>query len=224
MADRRLLTDRFLRSLPPAPRGQRAEVFDARLPGFGIRVSDAADADPTRRGKAAKITFILFARFAKGADPTRRTIGTYGAVTLEDARRIAGEWRSSIAKGVDPAVIEREAREKEERERALRIRHAFGAVAEDFITGKLKHERKRRVIERDFRAVFVKAWRDRPLREITTLDVLEIINGKKRTAPQAARSLLVLIRRFFNWAIDQQIYGITASPCARLTSARIIGR
>ena len=44
MADRRLLTDRFLRALPPAPKGQRIEVFDARLPGFGIRVSDIKDA------------------------------------------------------------------------------------------------------------------------------------------------------------------------------------
>jgi len=104
MADkknRRLLTDRFLRSLPPAPRGPRVEVFDARLPCFGIRISDAKDADPARRGKAGKITFILYARFAPGAAPARRTIGVYGAdaMRLEDARRIAGEWRSQIARG-----------------------------------------------------------------------------------------------------------------------------
>ena len=50
MADHRLLTDRYLRALPPAPKGQRVEIFDARLPGFGIRVTDAVDADPARRG------------------------------------------------------------------------------------------------------------------------------------------------------------------------------
>ena len=82
MADRRLITDRFLKSLPPAPRGQRVEVFDARLPGFGIRVSDTKDADPARRGKAGTISFILYARFSSGAAPTRRVIGTYGAITL----------------------------------------------------------------------------------------------------------------------------------------------
>ena len=37
MTDRRMITDRFLRSLRPAPRGQRIEVFDTRVPGFGIR-------------------------------------------------------------------------------------------------------------------------------------------------------------------------------------------
>ena len=92
MADRRLLTDRFLRSLPPAPRGQRVEVFDARLPGFGIRVTDAVDADPSRRGKAGRISFLLYCRFSPGAAPSRRIIGTYGAITLEEARRTAGEW------------------------------------------------------------------------------------------------------------------------------------
>ena len=126
MADRRLLTDRFLRSLPPAPHGQRVEVFDARLPGFGIRVTDAVDADPSRRGKAGRISFLLYCRFSPGAAPSRRIIGTYGAITLEEARRTAGEWRSLIAKGLDPARIEAEAREKADRERALRIRHSFG--------------------------------------------------------------------------------------------------
>ena len=89
-----MITDRFLKSLRPAPRGQRVEVFDARVPGFGIRISDSKDADPARRGKAGRITFVLYARFAADAAPTRRVIGVYGAMTLEQARRIAGEWRS----------------------------------------------------------------------------------------------------------------------------------
>ena len=73
MTDRRMITDRFLKSLRPAPRGQRIEVFDARVPGFGIRVSDSKDGDPARRGKAGRITFMLYASFAAGTAPTRRT-------------------------------------------------------------------------------------------------------------------------------------------------------
>ena len=199
MATKRLITDRFLRALAPAPRGERIEVWDSRVPGFGIRVSDIKDADPARRGKAGKIAFVLYARFGAGAAPTRRVIGTYGAITLEDARRTAGEWRSLIDKGIDPAVIEAEAAEKAARERAARIKHSFGNVAEAFIADKLAQERRGKNAERDFRANFVAAWRDRPISEITTLDVLELINKKKRTAPQMARALLVLIRRFFNW-------------------------
>ena len=223
MADKRLLTDRLLKSLPPSPRGQRVEVFDSRVPGFGIRVSDIKDADPARRGKAGRISFVLFARFSPGAAPTRRTIGTYGAITLEQARSTAGEWRSLIAKGIDAEVVEATAREEAERERALRIRHSFGNAAEAFIADKLAHERSGKAVERDFRAYFVAAWRDRPISEITKYDVLEVINAKKRTAPQMARHLLVVIKRFFNWCVDQHIYGLEHSPCDRLIRAKIIG-
>jgi len=70
MTVRRLLTDRYLRALPPAPPGQRVEVYDARLPGFGIRVSDTKDVDPSRRGKAGRVAFILYCRFTPGAAAT----------------------------------------------------------------------------------------------------------------------------------------------------------
>jgi integrase len=223
MADRKLLTDRFLKALPPAPRGQRNEVWDARLPGFGIRITDAVDADPARRGKAGKITFILRARFAPGAAPTRRPIGTYGAITLEQARITAGEWRSLIGKGVDPAVVEAEAREKADRERMLRVRHSFASVAEAFIAEKLSRERRGKRCAHELRTVFVAAWGERPVSEITTGDVLQIINRKKTVASGSAKCWLVLIRRFFNWTIDQHVYGLTASPCARLSAAKIIG-
>ncbi len=193
MADHRLLTDRFLKSLPPAPRGQRVEVFDSRLPGFGVRISDTKDADPARRGKAGRINFVLYARFGAGTAPTRRVIGTYGAITLEQARRTAGEWRSLIAKGVDPAQIEAEAVAKAARERAARIEHSFGNVAADFIADKLSKERRGKIAERDLRGSFISAWQDRPISEITTLDVLQVINRKKRTAPQMAGALLGLI-------------------------------
>ena len=161
------------------------------------------DADPARRGKAGKITFILRARFAPGAAPTRRPIGTYGAITLEQARTTAGEWRSLIGKGVDPAVVEAEAREKADRERALRIRHSFAAVAETFIAEKLSRERRGKRCAHELRTIFVAAWGERPVSEITTADVLEIINRKKTVASGSAKCWLVLIRRFFNWAIDQ---------------------
>ncbi len=173
MADRRLLTDRYLRALPPSPRGQRLEIWDSRVRGFGVRVSDIVDANPSRRGRAGKISFVLYARVSPGAAATRRVIGTYGAVTLDDARRTAGEWRSQIDKGIDPAVV-RAAREKAEREAALRVRHSFIRVAEAFIADKLSQERSGKAGERELRSHFVAAWRDRPISEITKFDVLEI--------------------------------------------------
>jgi integrase len=200
-------------------------VFDARLPGFGVRISDTKDADPARRGKAGRISFILYARFAPGAAPARRTIGVYGedAMRLEDARRIAGEWRSQIARGIDPAVIEAERRAAEARERALRVKHSFTIAAEAFIAAKLEKERSGKVAERDLRSVFIAAWGERPVSEITKTDVLEIIITKRNTAPQMARALLVLIKRFFGWCVDQEIYGLSTSPCEGLSGKKLIG-
>ena len=120
-------------------------------------------------------------------------------------------------------MFETEARETADRERALRIRHSFAAVAEAFIAEKLSRERRGKRCAHELRTVFVAAWGERPVSEITTADVLEIINRKKTVASGSAKCWLVLIRRFFNWAIDQHTFGLTASPCARLSAARIIG-
>ena len=46
----------------------------------------------------------------------------------------------------------------------------------------------------------------KPVDEITDLDVLSIINTKKRTAPTQARNLLATVKRLFSWAIDQRVY------------------
>jgi hypothetical protein len=71
--------------------------------------------------------------------------------------------------------------------------------------------------------------------DISTPDVLAIINAKKRVAPQRAAALLALIKRFFSWVVDapargeldeqgQRIdYGLATSPCDRLTKKKIIG-
>ena len=53
MADKKFLTDRYLRSLRPALPGQRPEVWDTSVPGFGIRNSDIENYAWARRGKAA---------------------------------------------------------------------------------------------------------------------------------------------------------------------------
>ena len=169
MADKRQLTDRFLKSLSPAKHGTRNDYWDAVVPTFGACVYDDKDSDPSRRGKAGRIAFIMYTRFKRGAAPARRIIGTYGAITLEDARRTAGEWRSLIAKGIDPASVEKANREKAAREAALRVQHSFAAVAETFIADKLAQERDGKDAERVLRTAFVAAWADRPIGDITAL-------------------------------------------------------
>ena len=62
---------------------------------------------------------------------------------------------------------------------------------------KVRKERDGKATERNFRTYFIAAWGDRPINEITRLDVLAIVNAKKRRAPEMARSLLIMVSRFF---------------------------
>lgn len=215
------IADRTLKALPPAKRGERYEVWDTRLPGFGVRVGD--DADKARPGKAGRIAFTLYTRFPGHAHPARRMLGLYGAITLEQARAKAAEWLGLIRKGIDPAVAEEEARQAKLRQQVQANERSFAAVAEAFIAEKLPGERKGKVVAREIRTVFLPAWSAKPIDEISDLDVLAIINKKKRTAPAQARNLLGTAKRLFSWAIDQRVYGLNASPCDRLKPTAIIG-
>jgi integrase len=212
---KRNLTDRALKALKPANVGKHYDVMDTVVPAFGVRVSETG-----RR------TFVLVARYpgspmsATGKrNPTRRALGEYGALTLEKARAKAREWGELIRKGVDPREQEERQQLVEQRKRA----NSFGAVAEDFITQKLPRERKGREVERDLRREFIPTLGKRAIQDITALDVREIVKAKAATAPAQAHNLLGHIKRLFTWAIDQQCYGIEASPCDRLKPGAIIG-
>jgi Arm DNA-binding domain/Phage integrase central domain len=195
---KRTLNDRVIKSLKAAKRGQRYEVMDALVPGFGIRVTD----------KGAK-TFILIARYPGSENPTRRALGEYGELTLEQARVRARDWHTLIGRGIDPREQVERQRLAEQRKRA----NTFAAVAEDFIEGKLPSERNGKSVELDIRREFIPAWGGRRVTEITPLDVRAVVKrAKDRGAPYQAHALLATARRLFNWAIEQHAYGLETSP------------
>src|SRR5262249_16053679 len=116
-AMKRNLTDRTLKSLKPTKQGTHEDVWDLGFPGFGVRVSDTG-----RR------TFILAARYAGSTNPTRRALGVYDKISLEDAREKARTWLKLVAKGIDPESAEEAARQA-----ALRTQeNTFQSVCEEF--------------------------------------------------------------------------------------------
>lgn len=213
---RRLLTDRTLKALEPAPQGKRLDIMDAIVPGFGVRVTDKSD----DKGKAAQCTFILVARFPGFDNPARRAIGEYGKISLEQARDKAREWHELIRKGIDP-------RQKEEKERDVeqeRRDNTFKFVAEEFIKRHLKGQRRAVVSEREIRKELIGPWGHRPVTALTRTDVVGLIDkivdrGKKRQA----HNILGHARTIFNWAINRGVYGLDASPCDRLKPSALIG-
>jgi integrase len=205
---KKALKDRTIKALKAAKPGQRYDIMDAVTPGLGVRVTD--------KGKR---TFVLVARYPGSPNPTRRALGQYGEIGLAKAREKAWRWLELIGEGKDPADEEDRQRQAEQRKRA----NTFAAVAEDFIIEKLPGERKGAEVERDIRREFLPVWGGRPISELTDLDVLGVINAKKRTAPAQARNLLGTAKRLFGWAIDQRVYGLKTSPAEGLKPGRIIG-
>jgi integrase len=100
MADRKAkLTKTSVEAVRP-PSGGQVVVWDTVLPGFGIRVSQGG----------AK-TFILQKRV--NGKLVKRSLGRFGQVTAERARKDAVEMSGMMARGVDPERERRRARARE---------------------------------------------------------------------------------------------------------------
>ena len=96
------LTDRFVLSRKPAKPGERDDYADALVPGLLLRVTD--------RGHRS---FVLRTRYpSHPKNPTRRALGEYGELTLDQAREKAREWLALIRKGVDPKIEEERVRDE----------------------------------------------------------------------------------------------------------------
>jgi integrase len=203
---RKTLTDRLLRSLKPTT--AHYDIMDAVVPSMGVRVL-----------KSGKITFTLHGRFPANPHFTRLALGFYGELALLQAREKAREWLKLLERGIDPRVHEELQRRAAERER----QNTFAAVAEDFITSKLPGERKGREVERDIRRELILAWGKRPVTQITAREVRDVIRAKAQTAKPQARNLLGYAKRLFDWAVDQDCYGLEISPAAALKPSMIVG-
>jgi hypothetical protein len=110
------LTDKGLKALKPAADGKPFEVMNSSMPALGMRVM----------GSGVK-SFILFRRFPGSDNPVRRSLGSYPAMTLAQAREKARQWLNLIEKGIDPAEEAKRLKEAAiEAERAAKAA-TFGA-------------------------------------------------------------------------------------------------
>jgi integrase len=208
--DKRTLTDRTLRSLKT--KDKPYDIRDTEVRGLRVRVMPSGQR-----------SFVLLARHSgKHSAPTRRALGVYDVMSLEEARDEAREWQKLIKKGVDPSTIRQRERVEKEREQ----KNTFRAVLEAFNKDKLEGLRRGREVNRDLEKLANETgWGGRPITDITALEVRDVIKQyKDRGKIHHAHNLLGYIRRLFNWAIDQQVYvGLETSPCDRLKPNAIIG-
>lgn len=91
-------TKATLDSLPLPEAGKRTEYSDDRVPDLRLRVTSTG----------AK-SFCVFKR-VRGGSPIRETLGSYPAMTIDQARTKAAEVVANIAGGANPSEVRRAAR------------------------------------------------------------------------------------------------------------------
>lgn len=234
---KKVLTDRALKALKPAPEGKRYIVWDAQQPHLAVRVTDRADA----ARKAASISFIVVRRSPGHRNPITHVLGRYPAVTLANARERTGPVLEMLGQGKLPKEVEAEQRADEAKKRA----DTFGAAVAVFIADQEKAGLRswagtESVLRRDFlgqRRKVTKSngkrfiewpngpdpiWREKPILEIKKSDVVARLDAIKAARGKfAARNALAAVRKFFNHCADGERFGVETSPCANLRDKSI---
>lgn len=124
-------------------------------------------------------------------------LGSYPDVGLKDARTKAAELRALLAKGVDPIEAERAAK------KAAKPLPTFKDVAALVITDAQKasvNAKVRYQWERHLGPAYCGDLLERPVNEITALDVAAVLRTVWREKPEVARKLHPAIRRVFERA------------------------
>ena len=126
----------------------------------------------------------------------RREMGL-GRMGLKDARAAADEVRRQIRNGVDPIDARRAARHNKA---AI---PTFEAIAREVIAdaqSKSTNEKVRYQWELLLGPRYCQSIQDKPITEITTLDIERILRPVWRTKPETGRKLLARLRRVFDYA------------------------
>jgi integrase len=212
---RKTLTERGLKALAAKPAGKQHTIWDAILPGFGVRVSGGG-----------KLAFVVMRRPMGRKKPVRVTLGHYPVMPLDAARKAAQGAIAELLEGKNPTA-ERDRRIREQQETDATT---FSGVCKrylDHVADKRAVRQIRSIIEREF----IPRWDGRPITSIRRREIAEmvdeIVNAKQRPGarkaggPEAARQTLAYCKRIFSFAVARDL--LDASPATAISAEELIG-
>src|SRR5262249_29186905 len=128
----------------------------------------------------------------------RLSLGRYGKLTPDEARRFAKEKLGDVARGIDIAEV------AQEQQRRLSS-GTFKDICERYLTinvrgKKILHE-TRRLLEWDA----IPTLGSRPIVSISRGDVAAMLDKVSSRSPSVARALFAAIRPLFRWATDRSL-------------------
>jgi integrase len=158
-------------------------VWDDDLAGFGVRVHPAG-----------RKTFVLKYRVGGGRAATQRkmTLGTFGPVTVEQARGMARQAHADVVKGRDPA------QERTDHRRA----DTFKRFADRYLEDHARPKKKPRSAAEDERLLnrhVIPKLGTRKVVDITTADIAKLVNGLAGT-PVIANRVRALVSKMMSLA------------------------
>ena len=200
------LSDAFLQKLK-MPEGRREVIQFEAGTGLGARVS------------ANRVFFIVQLPLPNGRR-YRATLGAYGKLTIEDARRALQALAGDIARGVDPKQkqAEAEAAAKREAEAATSKKFTVRALVERWRRDRLSTKRPAyalrayRSVERTFKPLL-----DVPAAALTRADVRKAGEAKRTTkikktgrsrvegGPGATRNAIASLHAAYRWALSEEL-------------------
>jgi integrase len=186
------LTQRSVALLTCTPGKKDELVFDRQLRGFGLRVTAAG-------GK----TFL--AQYTANSVKRRFSIGAFGKLTVDQARKVAQGILGDAAKGADPFMVRR-----------TEIQAARAAKVEaDYTFRRMVHAWSQ-ARQGDRRPSYIREavaclnrnlpeWQDRAAGAITLAEAVCTLDGiKAAKGPIAANRTLSYGRAVYSWALKRQ--------------------
>jgi integrase len=209
-ARRAVFTDRYLKSLTPAPVGKRIVHWDAARTSFGCRITHCG-----------VVSFFVMRRMHGKPQPVRVVLGRYPEVSLAKARRLATEALGDLVAGVHPREREREQRLA----RAKRQVNTFAALADQFLRRPAAaKQRTASEIGKTINRHLIPRWGDRVASEIKRSDVIMLIEAiDAASGPYMATKVLALASSIYRFGITRELGGLESNPCHLIKPSDFVG-
>lgn len=185
-------SDKYISGLKPKAKEYRVTEGN----GFVLRVLPSG-------------TKVWTYRYRQGERDVMLALGRYPALSLADARKSHADAMHLRERGGDPATAKKEAR----REKV----ESVGDLAEKYLAEWAKpRKRSWKEDERTINADILPAFRSTPLAELRRRDIVAHFRAKAKTAPNQAWQALKIMRRMLNYALEEDLPGLEANPCAHI--------
>ena len=180
---------------------------------------------PVAKADGSGLTFTLSAagtaawvlRYRHGGKARELTLGQYPDVSLKLARQRAGDARADVQAGADVA------RERQRAKTESAAAKSFRQLAADYMTKATLAPSTRKQRTQHVNGVICPRLGNLPARDVTTADVVSLIEAVGRTKTgNVAELVFTATSEIFKHGLAR--HAVTVNPCAGVSVAAIIGK